>query len=194
MIIGSAIRPIGGEFHCGDAAKWWMDGPNWTLCLADGLGHGRDAADAARAALTHAELCRSLPPAAMLEEIDRKIRDTRGCAMTIIQLDSEARTLCHAGIGNVRAGLFGERSFRFEGTPGIVGGRIRQPQTVEANWMNGDVLVIWTDGLATSLTLAEDCLRLKADPDRLAHRLLVRFETPRDDAGVLCCYLESDGA
>jgi hypothetical protein len=94
----------------------------------------------------------------------------------------------------VRAALFDDKVVRFDGTPGIVGTGCRSPRAESASWRDGDFLLLWTDGFDAGLNLDQTSLRLKGDPDALAHRLLDRFSTGRDDAGVVCCLLEGAGS
>jgi hypothetical protein len=188
--LGAARRALHGDSRCGDAYAWWNDGADWTLCLVDGLGHGPEAAEAAEAALAVAEGCRDLSPRDMLGAVDAAIRWSRGAAMGVVKVDAAGRSLVHAGIGNVRAALFGEPVLRFEGTPGIVGGGARVPVMASAAWRDGDMLLLWSDGFGPYLSLDGPSLRLKGDPEGLAAQLIERFGTGRDDAAVVCCLLE----
>ena len=126
----------------------------------------------------------------MIETIDRAIHFSRGAAIAVVQVDSLGQTLSYAGIGNVRAALFGEKVVRFDGTPGIVGTAHKPPLTEIASWRDGDLLILWTDGFDARLKLDRAHLRLSGDPQALADRLMAEFSTARDDAGVVCCLLE----
>jgi len=190
MILGGERRSLNGGDKCGDAFAWWRDRDCWTIVLVDGLGHGPEAALAADAALLHAEESAFLSPRRMIETIDDGIRGSRGAAIGVAQIDAARRTLSWFGVGNVRAALFGEKTQRFEGTPGIVGTGCRTPLVEVLPFADGDLLVLWTDGSRSNLTLDQASKRLKGDPEALARRLVDRFSTGRDDAGVVCCLLE----
>jgi len=194
MIAGGARRSLNGHEKCGDAFAWWCDDGLWTICLVDGLGHGPQAALAAEGALAHAAANRSLPPDRMIEAIDVGIYWSRGAAIAVAQVDAGRRTLCYFGVGNVRAALFGDKAVRFDGTPGIVGTGCRTPRAESVSWRDGDFLLVWTDGFDAYLNLDPTSLRLKGDPEALAHRLLDQFSTGRDDAAVVCCLLEGLGS
>ena len=190
MIIGGERRSLNGGDKCGDAFAWWREGQCWTICLVDGLGHGGEAAQAAEAALFHAEASAFLSPSRLIETIDEGIRASRGAAIGVAQIDAARRSMCYFGIGNVRAALFGKKTQRFDGTPGIVGAGCKTPLAETMSFDDRDLLVLWTDGANPSLTLDQAALRLKGDPAALALRLLEQFSTGRDDAGVVCCLLE----
>jgi phosphoserine phosphatase RsbX len=194
MMVRGARRSLNGHERCGDAFAWWCDDHLWTICLVDGLGHGSQAALAAEAALAHAEANRSLPPGPLIEAIDSGIDWSRGAAIAVIQVDAVRRTLCYFGVGNVRAALFDDKVTRFDGTPGIVGTGCRSPRADVVSWRDADFLLLWTDGFDAYLNLDHTSLRLKGDPQALAHRLLDQFSTGRDDAGVVCCLLEGVGS
>ena len=51
--LGIALRPMLAEVWCGDLAAARMIDGRIVLCMIDGLGHGEQAAFAARAALTY---------------------------------------------------------------------------------------------------------------------------------------------
>jgi hypothetical protein len=192
MIAGGARRSLHEAEECGDAFAWWRDDAIWTICLVDGLGHGSQAAMAAQAALAEAEAHRALPPDAMLAAIDRSIRWSRGAAIALLRLDGAARTLSYAGVGNVRAALFGAATLRFDGKPGFLGAGHRPQKPEAVSWRDGDLLLLWTDGFPAHLTLDAAGLRLGGDPEALARRLLEGSATGRDDAAVVCCRLEGE--
>jgi hypothetical protein len=130
----------------------------------------------------------------LIEAIDSGIDWSRGAAIAVIQVDAVRRTLCYFGVGNVRAALFDDKVTRFDGTPGIVGTGCRSPRADVVSWRDADFLLLWTDGFDAYLNLDHTSLRLKGDPQALAHRLLDQFSTGRDDAGVVCCLLEGVGS
>ncbi|ACA20819.1 protein serine/threonine phosphatase [Methylobacterium sp. 4-46] len=191
MRIGAASRTYPGESLCGDGAAWWGEGSATLVCLADGLGHGAEAHLAARAILAVARDCAGLDPAPRLAAIDRAVRRTRGGAALLARIDPAAMRLSLAGVGNVRAGLFGQETRRFDGTPGIVGAGPRELRPLDLAFAAGDALVLWTDGLAP-VELDADERRLRGDPQRLAGRLLARFGRAEDDATVICVGLPGD--
>jgi len=60
-VVGRALRPAVGQQFCGDQIGYWWHGGRLTLAVADGLGHGPEAHQAAVAAmnLIHAFITRT---------------------------------------------------------------------------------------------------------------------------------------
>lgn len=189
MIVGAARKALNEGEPCGDAFLWWSRGPLWTICLVDGLGHGVNAARASEMALSQASASREASPRELLKSIDGAIRNSRGAAMTIIEVDTAKGTLVHAGIGNVRAAIVGDPVTRFEARPGIVGTGVSAMSAETATWRDGDLLVLWTDGIPAYLELGPEHRGLGGDPERLAESLIKTVATGRDDAAIVCCHL-----
>lgn len=188
MIVGAhRIAKHAGE-PCGDAFTWWQEKRIWSVCLVDGLGHGAEAARASERAIVEAQADRSLPAEEIIGSVDQAIRNSRGAAMSVVQFDTGRRTLRFAGVGNVRMALFraGE-VFRYEGSPGIVGTGIRRPAPETAAWLDGDAVILWTDGLPARLDV--ESLSLTGSPAEIARHLAMSPDRRPDDVGVVCCFL-----
>ncbi|MCP5127377.1 MAG: hypothetical protein H6973_17540 [Gammaproteobacteria bacterium] len=90
--IGIVTRPIPGETLCGDVCAWWEQDHRIYLSLADGLGHGKFANEAAQAAMASAQrqpASTSLPD--IIAQCDEDLRSTRGVAMGLAMVDSTAQ-------------------------------------------------------------------------------------------------------
>ncbi|WP_031486635.1 ATP-binding SpoIIE family protein phosphatase [Streptomyces bicolor] len=145
---GVNIPFVGAEFS-GDAWACVRTGDRVTLMLADGLGHGPQAARASSAAVEALRSAPHLSPADLLRRLHGALRDTRGAAVAVAQLDVAAGQLYFAGVGNVGARLRrGERWQGLVSRPGIVGAHLpaRLPQYQEL-WMDNCLLVLHSDGL-----------------------------------------------
>lgn len=146
---GGINIPFAGAEHSGDAWAWTRSDDHVTLLLADGLGHGPDAARASSAAV--AELRRSdrLPPAQLLRRLDGALRGTRGAAVAVARLDLAAGRLHFAGVGNIGARLRTGDAWRsLVSRPGIVGAhRPAEPPPQQVAWSDDCLLVLHSDGL-----------------------------------------------
>jgi len=191
--------------HCGDGCGYWRGGGQTILCVVDGLGHGPYAEKAARAAIdcVTRHLSESLPD--IFAVCNEAIRGTRGVAMGIAVIDEEAQQLTYAGIGNTRAliargrppapidrhgtgpcrRVAEGRTIRMSSNWGIVGGGYKTltPETVPL--MPGDLVILFTDGLAEAIDLAGYNDALRADVQRLAGKILGDWGRETDDAAVL---------
>ncbi|MFC8843721.1 ATP-binding protein, partial [Streptomyces griseoincarnatus] len=102
---GGVNVPFAGAEQSGDAWSWVRSGDRVTLMLADGLGHGAEAARASDAAVEELRHCARLPPAELLQRLHTALSGTRGAAVAAAQLDTWTGRLRFAGIGNVTARL-----------------------------------------------------------------------------------------
>ena len=182
--VGSAARAFNHDSHCGDQCAYWRRGTQTTLCIVDGLGHGRHAEDAAKAAVRYVSSHLSTPLMDVFSGCDAALRATRGVAMGIVVIDETAGTLTHAGINNTRAMIAGPRTVRLSNNYGIVGGGYKKlvPETVAVT--PGDVVVLFSDGIPESIDLTPyDVMR--AEAPALARAILESEALDTDDAVVL---------
>ncbi|MFI6014129.1 ATP-binding SpoIIE family protein phosphatase [Streptomyces sp. NPDC051243] len=146
---GGVNIPLAGAEFSGDAWACVRTGDRVTLLLADGLGHGPQAARASSAAVEALRSAPHLSPADLLRRLHGALRETRGAAVAVAQIDVAAGQLHFAGVGNVGARLRrGERWQGLVSRPGIVGAHLpaRLPQSQEL-WTDDCLLVLHTDGL-----------------------------------------------
>ena len=178
--------PVRGEVACGDAfaIRWLDDG--WLVLLADGLGHGPDAARAARAAVQIFESAAETAPADLLVLIHAGIRATRGAAVSVARYDSNRGMLVFAGVGNVSGVVVldgvPKRMVSHAGTIGLVARRI---QPFEQAMPTGSLFVMHSDGIGTSWDLGAYPGLMTANPTLVAAVLYRDHGRGRDDAGVL---------
>ncbi|WP_309058483.1 ATP-binding protein/SpoIIE family protein phosphatase [Streptomyces sp.] len=163
---GGVNIPFAGADFSGDAWAWVRSGDRLTLMLADGLGHGGEAARASTAAAEALRGRPHLPPAEALEAIHGALAGTRGAAVAVAQLDTWAGRLRFAGIGNVGARLReGDRWRSLLSRPGIVG--VHRPRSLREDdvaWTEESLLILHTDGLPSRWIPSPDTGVPPADP------------------------------
>ncbi|MFF0008695.1 SpoIIE family protein phosphatase [Streptomyces tibetensis] len=187
---GGVNIPYGGAEYSGDAWAWVRAGDLVTLMLADGLGHGPEAAQASSAAVTALHRWAHLSPAASLQRLHDALRGTRGAAVALAQLDLTAGRLRFAGIGNVGARLRTDGTWRhLLSRPGIVG--VHRPGTLReeaADWVGDPILILHTDGLPSRWTPPSDPGLPATDPAVTAAVTIRDASSParpvRDDTAV----------
>ncbi len=179
MLIGVAQRPADGETLCGDAYVIVPRGRRTLVALADGLGHGPEAARAAQAFCSHAGAAPDAPLEVILASADRAVAGTRGVAASLLRLDPPGHAE-FAGVGNVVLRVVGRAPVHPLSVAGILGRRnARKIRCERFAVEQGDVLVMFTDGVSGRWGPAD----LGADPpDRLARALLDRHGRSHDDA------------
>ena len=170
-------------------------GDNWmatrmrgraVVLVADGLGHGPDAAEAADAALRVFTENPDRPLSHQLTNMHRALRTTRGAAVALVRIAPRRLEFC--GVGNVSGASLGDGPSRLLlSTPGVVGFTLPSAPVRHLTLADDDVVVLHTDGVGTGWRVpgrAPDLLLLAAD---LAHR----HRNARDDAAMLA--LRADG-
>lgn len=193
-----AGRPAQGEHDTGDIAAVEISGERCVLVVVDGLGHGPEAADAARKAVDAISHDPTLTPAALLEAAHRSLLDSRGAAATVAVVDGPSGELHWMGVGNVEAVVVRrdeETRPRNHGVflrSGVLGRdlpQLRQPGPLVLQ--DRDRIALATDGIRVDLA---EALQSDLAVDKLAEQILVDHATPSDDAVVLvACYRAPPG-
>lgn len=180
--------PKPGQEVCGDAWGCKLGQNRSTIVVADGLGHGPDAATAARAAM---EIFYNHPeagPKALLESIHLGVRHTRGAAVSIASLDEERRTVEFAGLGNV-AGFICERGGlrrQLVSMNGTAGGDTRAVfREFSYPWPNGAAVVMHSDGLSSHWNLSDFPNLICCGPALISGVLFRDFRRTTDDATIV---------
>ncbi len=148
--LGAVSLAMAGETQCGDA--WSVDfTPDRSIYIvADGLGHGPSAAEAAREAVRVFEQAPHLPPVRILTDAHLALAKTRGAAVSIAEILHDKGVLNYAGVGNVAGVIHDQGKSRsmvsMNGTLGHSVGRI---QHFSYPWEKTSALIMHSDGLAT---------------------------------------------
>jgi anti-sigma regulatory factor (Ser/Thr protein kinase) len=187
---GGINIPLARAEHSGDAWTWARSGPLLTLMLADGLGHGTEAARASAAAVEELHRSAHLPPAAVLRRLDTALRPTRGAAVAVAQLDTWTRCLSFCGVGNAGARLRTDEGWQpLVSHPGIVGAAFPAVVPVQqAPWTAHSLLVLHSDGLPGRWTPPGEPHLLTREPALIAAAVLRDASSAaspdRDDTSV----------
>jgi anti-sigma regulatory factor (Ser/Thr protein kinase) len=174
-----------GEDVCGDSWATDQAGATATLFVADGLGHGPEAAEAAVEAVRLFHRFRGHQVPTLLDYVHGGLRATRGAAVSVARYDSGTRQVTFAGIGNVAGVLAGKGELRrMVSMPGTAGYNVRKIQSFQYPF-SGGLLILCSDGLSTSWTLSRYPNVEAAHPTLIAAMLYRDFARRRDDATVL---------
>jgi phosphoserine phosphatase RsbX len=178
---GSALQVDSGDLH---VVAPFTGGV--LLALIDGLGHGTEAAIAARAAAAVLEARPADPLENLLRECHAGLRKTRGAAMTLASLTASDGALSWTGIGNVDAVLVRAT----QGAPhmgvtmrgGVVGYQMPSVRIETLHLTPGDTLVFATDGVSSHFSEAVSTV---LSPSMIAEAIRARYFKGTDDAHTL---------
>lgn len=184
----AAGSPCAGEIESGDAFLVLPFSKGTLVAVVDGLGHGSEAADAARRALAVVAEHPDEGVVALGKRCHLRLRGTRGVAMGLASLDATTGRLAWVGIGDVHGVLVrAEPSavpIHLLPRPGIVGSTL--PAALEATVVSvevGDRIVIATDG--ARMRTSDAAARTREPLDRTAARVLGARDRLDDDALVV---------
>jgi anti-sigma regulatory factor (Ser/Thr protein kinase) len=174
-----------GETRCGDAWAVAFDAEGAILLVADGLGHGPDAADAANEAVGEFRRDPGGAPSQLVERMHRQLRGTRGAALAVLKADVAAATVRVAGAGNVIGRIVSGTSDRTLLTQhGTAGVQMRSAHETESAWPEHAVVVLHTDGIESRWRPELLHGLLGRDPTLAAAVLVRQHCRGRDDATV----------
>lgn len=186
LVVGAVDVGLATEDESGDAwAVEWPEGRPVAL-VADGLGHGRQAAEAAGLAVEAFRRNAALPAARILEAVHAALRPTRGAAVAVAEAVGAGPAVRYAGIGNISAALVGSQKVRkMVSLSGTAGHEARSIRSFDYDWPDGGLLVMHSDGVATHWELADYPGLAERHPALVAAVLYRDHARRRDDATVL---------
>jgi anti-sigma regulatory factor (Ser/Thr protein kinase) len=182
---GAVSVAMSGQDVCGDSWSVLASGSVVTLFVADGLGHGQDAAKASVEAVRLFHRFNGHQVSTLLDYVHGGLRTTRGAAVSVARFDPTGRRITFAGIGNVAGALAVNGSLkRMVTMPGTAGHNARKIQSFDYPFEHG-LIVLNSDGISTGWNLAHYPTMQSVHPTLVAAILYRDFGRGRDDATVL---------
>jgi negative regulator of sigma-B (phosphoserine phosphatase) len=187
---GVAASALPGQTQSGDLHLVKPVSTGVLMAVVDGLGHGAEAATAARTAVTTLEEHASESLLALLQRCHWALKGSRGVVMSLAFANRQQNALTWAGVGNVECMLFHPHAAT-QATPsraslvtrgGIVGSELPQVRAQVLPLAAGDLLIFATDGIREGFS---DGLQFEAPPQQLAEHILSQHGKGTDDALVL---------
>jgi hypothetical protein len=155
--------------------------------VADGLGHGLSAHDAADAAIEVFYRNHEQSPGRVISDVHAALRSTRGAAVATVAVDTNRGLAVFCGVGNVSGVVFSANGTRHgmvsqNGTAGHVASRIHEfsyPLGAKA------MIILFSDGLASQWDLTAYPGLATRHPSIIAGVLYRDFSRRRDDVSVV---------
>jgi phosphoserine phosphatase RsbX len=183
-----ASRPLPGQTESGD--RHWVRTLSGKVLVAvvDGLGHGGEAAAAAKIAVSTLDKHGGEPPADLILCCCQSLVASRGVVMSLAYFNALDDTMTWLGVGNVEGVLIrgnvratpGQETLLLR--PGVVGDRQPRLSPSVVQVAAGDLLIFATDGIRAGF--AENICSCDS-PQRIADRILAECALETDDALVL---------
>jgi anti-sigma regulatory factor (Ser/Thr protein kinase) len=193
--IGTVHLPKPKEEVCGDGWAVHQQAARSMILVADGLGHGPVAAEAAREAVRIFRENNGLSLVEMVQYIHAALRSTRGAAVALAEVNLDARELRFAGVGNIAGTIFASATSRsMVSHNGTVGHQVRKVQEFVYPFPRGALLVMHSDGLATHWRLEQYAGLAARHPSLIAGVLYRDFRRDRDDVTVVAARAAAEGA
>jgi phosphoserine phosphatase RsbX len=188
--VASFVKP--GQIESGDRHLICSNHDGVLIAAIDGIGHGEEAANAAKAAASVLKAHADEPILSLVLRCHDELRLTRGVVVSLALIDGSRGTMTWLGIGNIQGVL--ARAGAGNGTVremlllrgGVVGSQLPPLQATVLPVTSGDTLVFVTDGVRGDCI---ESLSALESPQRAADRILERYQSGADDALVLVARL-----
>jgi len=174
-----------GEQWSGDTGLIRKVGALLSVTLVDILGHGDAAAELADDVRQHLSTTEVLPPLAMIEQLHKKFRGSRGMVASNALINAANSTLEYCGVGNITARIVGSRPHQFVNRDGVVGYRMVSPVAHQWDLGDKDVLIMHSDGMTSRFANEDIAPKLNIPADALAEHLMDTYGKNNDDASCL---------
>jgi serine/threonine protein phosphatase PrpC len=187
---GTATAPHPAQDVSGDVALVIRVPEGALVAVIDGLGHGHEAARAARIARETVCEAAGADIIALAHRCHRALACTRGAAVALAYVSTSASTLTWLGVGNVEGRLItsGQRTRQPSANAslrlrrGVIGHQLPVIGTATLDIHRGDMLILSTDGITPGFGEALD---VSGSSQRIAERILAEHWTVADDGLVL---------
>ena len=184
--LGAINTPKQGEEVSGDGWVVVQGRGSVIVFVVDGLGHGPEAATAARTAVDTVKRSAHLDAVNLMDAVHSALRPTRGAAAAVLLLQAQNELCTFCGVGNISASIRGNGSTRsMVSHNGILGHQVRKMQEFSYPFPQGSLAIAHSDGVATSWDLAKYPGLASRHPSLVAAALYRDFSRGRDDLTVV---------
>ena len=181
-------RPLNNDVFCGDTGIIKEFDNKVFVGIADVLGHGEEAHEVAAICEDFFKKNYTLDLVETLKGLHECIKGSRGAVVGLSLLDLESGELQCTPMGNITIRMFGSSNTRIISGEGIVGYMMSSPRKEKMKLYDGDVLVLYTDGVKEHFDQKDYPELLAHDARTIATRIMDQFGKEHDDA--LCIVLK----
>ena len=185
--VAEQARP--GQTESGDRSLTLATPKGVLVAVVDALGHGAEAAEAAKAAVISLQRHAYEPVIPLVRECHRSLTGSRGVVMSVAAFSERDATMTWLGVGNVEGLLqrahhtASPRRELLLSRGGVLGVNLPALAAATVPIGPGDVLIFATDGVRSDFL--SEALPHADPPQLMANRILARWGRHTDDALVL---------
>ena len=185
---GFFTMPLPGQDVSGDSHMIKSLKNGILIAVVDGLGHGYEAAAAAKIAIKTLDASADGQIITMVRRCHEALKGTRGVVMSIAFLDLFYKKITWLGVGNIEGMLLRQDTNsvisheRLLLRGGALGYQLPSLKESVIPVIPGDTLIFVTDGIRSSF---ETCINLSEKPQQIADNIMAQFAKRTDDALVL---------
>lgn len=184
---GVATLTLDGQAESGDLHVVALFPGGVLVAAIDGLGHGHDAAIAAKIAAATLRDHAQESVISLVRRCHEQLQATRGAAISLASFSSLDSTMTWLAVGNVESFLLRAGAVRHEKAAvlmrgGVIGYALPPLRAEVIAISPGDTLILTTDGIRSGFA---DEFAPEASPQHLADHVLAHFSKGTDDALVL---------
>lgn len=183
-----AELPLPGQVASGDLCLVKRVGKGTLLAVVDGLGHGQEAASAARAAVGAIDRYSREPLVELVKRCHTALIGLRGVVLGLAYLDPQAASMTWLGVGNIGGVLLhGDAKARpprvsLVPNAGFIGGEPPRATARAVPLKARDTVILFSDGIKDGFT---ESLVLANSPQEIADFIIARHTKGNDDALAL---------
>lgn len=186
---GLVQHPKPGQQVSGDAWLVLEREEGILIAMADGLGSGESAREAAEAAVQCLRQATEWEVSRLLEACHEALIPSRGAALALLLIEPRRAHLACVIVGNVE--VRASQSSRIKPIPsnGIVGAHYHPLRPFSCHYTPGELVAVHTDGVSKAFDFDLAIAQVGPQPQELAHHLVHHFSRPNDDVTMLVAEL-----
>jgi len=179
------IRPLLTNVECGDTGIIKEFDNKVFMGIVDVLGHGKEAYKIAMTSRDFLEKNYHQDLVEIITGLHERIKGSRGAVAGLSLVNLNTGELNYVGVGNITARRFGSKNTRIIPRSGIVGYVMPTPKVEKRTLSDGDVWVLYTDGVQEHFESEDYPELLRDDAETIGRHIIRQFGKQEDDAACL---------
>ncbi|MFH0803355.1 MAG: SpoIIE family protein phosphatase [bacterium] len=170
------------DIECGDTGVIKEFDDKLFIGIVDVLGHGSEAHKLAVICQDFLEKNYRRNLIETMNALHEYIKDSRGAVVGLCLLDISSGVLQYVGVGDITARKFGVNQVKLISQDGIVGYIMKTLKEGTMRLDDGDVFVLYTDGVKEHFELEDYPELFRDDARKIATHIIQQFGKEEDDA------------